>query len=272
MSRPAPSCGRACTGSVPRCTPTPRAVRLTDEGLRLDNGYTLPTDLVVLTAGGRPATALAKRAGLYVRRGVVVDDRLRSVTDERVHALGDCAEHRSRTTGFVPPAWEQASVLAGVLAGEDRTYDGSRVVARLRATGLDVAVMGDPERTEGEVVEVANPVTGSYRKVVVRRRARGGGHGRGPLPGRPADPAVRPPYRPGPRRARDAADGRPARRAPALPDDAEVCACAGASAGRVRACADLAAVVATTRATTGCGGAPPPSGLLGNPDGLVPTR
>ena len=251
-----------------------RAVRLTDEGLRLDNGYTLPTDLVVLTAGGRPATALAKRAGLYVRRGVVVDDRLRSVTDERVHALGDCAEHRSRTTGFVPPAWEQASVLAGVLAGEDRTYDGSRVVARLRATGLDVAVMGDPERTAGEVVEVANPVTGSYRKVVVRggvleaavmvgdlsrvglltqlfdRRTVLGRDEPGMLlmTDPPAVPA-------------------------ALPDDAEVCACAGVSAGRVRACADLAAVVATTRATTGCGGcATTVRELLGTPGGLLPTR
>ena len=251
-----------------------RAVRLTDEGLRLDNGYTLPTDLVVLTAGGRPATALAKRAGLYVRRGVVVDDRLRSVTDERVHALGDCAEHRSRTTGFVPPAWEQASVLAGVLAGEDRTYDGSRVVARLRATGLDVAVMGDPERTAGEVVEVANPVTGSYRKVVVRggvleaavmvgdlsrvglltqlfdRRTVLGRDEPGML--LMADPPAVP---------------------AALPDDAEVCACAGVSAGRVRACADLAAVVATTRATTGCGGcATTVRELLGTPGGLLPTR
>jgi NAD(P)H-nitrite reductase large subunit len=39
-----------------------------------------------------------------------------------------------------------------------------------------------------------------------------------------------------------------------LPDDVEVCACAGVSAGRIRACADVAEVVGTTRATTGCGG------------------
>jgi len=39
-----------------------------------------------------------------------------------------------------------------------------------------------------------------------------------------------------------------------LPDDAEVCACAGVSAGRIRACADLDDARATTRATTGCGG------------------
>ena len=40
---------------------------------------------------------------------------LTSVTDERVHAIGDCAEHRRRTTGFVAPAWEQAEVLARVI-------------------------------------------------------------------------------------------------------------------------------------------------------------
>ena len=140
---------------------------LTDEGLRLDNGFVLDTDLVVLTAGGRPSTALARRAGLMVRRGVVVDSALASVTDERIHAIGDCAEHRGRTTGFVPPAWEQAGVLAAVLCGEDAAYDGSRSVARLRATGLDVAVLGDPEHAQGEVVEMTNPIAGSHRKLVV---------------------------------------------------------------------------------------------------------
>ena len=39
-----------------------------------------------------------------------------------------------------------------------------------------------------------------------------------------------------------------------LPDEAEVCACAGVTAGRLRRCADLPAAVAGTRATTGCGG------------------
>ena len=39
-----------------------------------------------------------------------------------------------------------------------------------------------------------------------------------------------------------------------LPDDAEVCACAGVTAGRIRACSSLEQVRDTTRATTGCGG------------------
>ena len=140
---------------------------MTDDGVRLDNGAVLPTDLVVLTAGGRPSTALARRAGLMVGRGVVVDSTLASVTDDRIHAIGDCAEHRRRTTGFVPPAWEQAEVLARVLRGEEATYDGLRSVARLRATGLEVAVLGDPQTAEGEVVEVTNPIAGSHRRLVV---------------------------------------------------------------------------------------------------------
>ena len=186
-----------------------RAVRLTDDGLKLDNGYTLDTDLIVLTAGGRPSTALARRAGLFVRRGVVVGKHLESITDERIHAIGDCAEHSGRVTGFVPPAWEQATILAAHLCGEDMEYVGSRSVARLRATGLDVAVLGDPEHTDGDIVEVTNPIVGTHRKLVVPgRRDRGGRADRGPVAGRPDHPALRPADDPGCPRARRAADGR----------------------------------------------------------------
>lgn len=232
-----------------------RAIRINDDGLQLDNGALLPTDLVVLTAGGRPSIALARRAELMVGRGIVVDSTLTSVTDERIHAIGDCAEHRRRTTGFVPPAWEQAEVLAQVLRGEDALYDGRRSVARLRATGLDVAVLGDPQHAEGEVVEVTNPIAGSHRRLVVH-----GGrivaaalvgdlsrvglitqlYDRGTLLG---------PDEPGQLLLPEAAD------APApLPDEAEVCACAGVSAGEIRACGSVGECVDRTRATTGCGG------------------
>jgi len=247
-----------------------RAVRLHEQdppvdgvALRLDNGVTLDTDLVVLTAGGRPSTALARAAGLEVRRGIVVDDRLASVTDPAVHAIGDCAEHSGRTTGFVPPAWDQARVLARILCGEPVTYDGSRIVARLRATDLDVAVLGDAAAETaagGEVVEVANPVAGSHRRLVVRE-------GRivaatlvgdlsqvGLITQHFDRQTVLGLHEPGrllmPERRGGAADSVVG----PLPDDAEVCACAGVSAGRIRACSSLDQVRDTTRATTGCGG------------------
>ncbi len=235
-----------------------RAVRLTDAGLQLDNGYLLETDLVVLTAGARPATSLARRAGLFVRRGVVVDAKLGSVTDDRISALGDCAEHRGRTTGFVAPAWEQAAVLADALTGGSSSYTGDRSVARLRATGLDVAVLGDPEHAVGDVVERANPLAGTYRKAVVRDGVLEAAvlvgdltsiglltqlYDRRTVLGRD-EPGwlLSPPT------------GSAAAALPVLDDDVEVCACAGVTAGRIRACASVQEAAATTRATTGCGG------------------
>jgi len=232
-----------------------RAVRLTDDGLTLDNGVTLDTDLVVLTAGGRPSTALARRAGLMVRRGVVVNQHLQSVTDERIHAIGDCAEYRNRTTGFVPPAWEQATLLARHLAGEDVEYDGSRNVARLRATGLDVAVLGDPEHAEGDIVEVTNPIIGSHRRLVVKdgvivAAALIGDLSRVGLITQLYDKrTVLGQQEPG-----ELLLPEPSETLVETPDEAEVCACAGVSAGRIRACGSVDEVRATTRATTGCGG------------------
>jgi NAD(P)H-nitrite reductase large subunit len=232
-----------------------RAVRLTGDGLVLDNGALLPTDLVVLTAGGRPSTALARRAGLMVGRGVVVDATLTSVTDDRVHAIGDCAEHRRRTSGFVPPAWEQAEVLARALRGQEASYDGSRSVARLRATGLDVAVLGDPRTAEGEAVEVTNPVSGSHRRLVVH----GGRIVAAELVGDLSrvglitqlydHGTILGPDEPGQLLLPE-----PAGAPTPLPDTAEVCACAGVSAGVIRACGSVAECVDRTRATTGCGG------------------
>ena len=128
-------------------------------------------------------------------------------------------------------------------------------MARLRATGLDVAVLGDPERTDGEVVEVTNPVLGSHRKLVVRDGVIVGAtlvgdlSRIGLLTQHFDRGTVLAPTEPGALLMGD----RPTRPS-ALPDDAEVCACAGVTAGRVRACTSLEDVRSSTHATTGCGG------------------
>ena len=196
-----------------------------------------------------------------------------SVTDERIHAIGDCAEHRGRTTGFVPPAWEQAGVLADrPLPASDAAYDGSRSVARLRATGLDVAVLGDPEHADGEVVEMTNPIAGSHRKLVVaRRRDRRRRARRRPLAGRADHPALRPGHRARPGRARPAAArgaGLGADRAcPTTPRSAPARASAPGGSGPA---SSYAACRETTRATTGCGGCEPVVRRLLGEDVAVP--
>jgi len=66
----------------------------------LDDGTTLPADLVVIGAGVIPNTGLAETAGLSVENGVVVDDRLRT-TDPNIWAAGDVASYPDQNAGRV---------------------------------------------------------------------------------------------------------------------------------------------------------------------------
>jgi len=233
------------------------------EGVRLADGYVLECDIVVLACGVRPNVSLARMAGLDVRHGIVVDDELASAADRSVHAIGDCAEHRGVVPGLVAPAWDQAAVLARIIAGDETArYDGSRLVRRLRASNLDVAVVGVPEAEPGdEVVEFTNPLRGVYRRLVVRDGRLHGAVLLGDLDvvgllvqyfdrgvELPPDPSWQ------------LLGNRPDAIVPLeLPDEAELCTCNSVSAGTVRACIRAGAstvsdVAAETRATTGCGG------------------
>ncbi len=52
-----------------------------------------------------------------------MNDRLETDTRD-IYALGECTEHRGRTYGLVAPLYEQAQVLADVLAGKVAEYTG----------------------------------------------------------------------------------------------------------------------------------------------------
>ncbi|MGQ0507020.1 MAG: NAD(P)/FAD-dependent oxidoreductase, partial [Myxococcaceae bacterium] len=85
-------------------------------GLHFAGGETLDCDLVVVSAGIRANTQLAKEAGLKVERGIVVGDDLAVEGTTDIYALGECAQHRGKVYGLVAPLWEQAQVLADRLS------------------------------------------------------------------------------------------------------------------------------------------------------------
>ncbi|GAA3438444.1 FAD-dependent oxidoreductase [Kutzneria kofuensis] len=144
---------------------------LPGKGLLLDDGSMVAADLVVVSAGARPETALAEAAGLAVDRGVVVDDRLRASAPD-VYAIGDCATHPGTVGGLVQPAWDQAAVLARLLTGADARYRGTPVVTRLKTRDVDLASMGEvhvePHTSDAEVVRLEDPSRGRYTKIVLR--------------------------------------------------------------------------------------------------------
>ncbi|WP_189551372.1 NAD(P)/FAD-dependent oxidoreductase [Streptomyces lavendofoliae] len=145
-----------------------RCVDDTVEAVELADGFVLDADVVVIACGVRPRVGLALDAGLDVKRGIVVDDRLRT-SDPYIHAVGDCAEHDGRLYGLAGAALEQADVLTEVLSGGTGAYRGTRALTRLSMDALELAAFGEATPLPGDdTVQLADATSGAYRKVVVR--------------------------------------------------------------------------------------------------------
>jgi nitrite reductase (NADH) large subunit len=138
-------------------------------GVHLESGRTLPADLVVMAVGIRPNTLLAKEAGLEVKRGLVVDDHLRT-SDANIYAVGECVEHRGQCYGLVAPLYEMAKTLAATLAGEKVSgYAGSATSTKLKVTGVDLFSAGDfSEGDEKDEIVLRDPSRGVYKRIVLR--------------------------------------------------------------------------------------------------------
>jgi nitrite reductase (NADH) large subunit len=141
-------------------------------GIVFSDGSSIDCDMLVMATGIRPNVGLAQWAGLTVERAIVVDDHLRSIDDDAVYVVGECAQHRGQVYGLVAPLWEQATVLADHLTGTDRTaaYHGSRTATKLKVAGVDVAAMGlkAPELEDDEFVQYSEPRHGVYKTIVIR--------------------------------------------------------------------------------------------------------
>jgi nitrite reductase (NADH) large subunit len=139
------------------------------EAVELGDGTRLPADLVIMSVGVRPQCDLARAAGLDVGRCVVVDDRM-TTSDPRIHALGECAEHRGVAYGLVEPAYEQARALAGALAGVASSYEGSVIATNLKVYGVAVFSAGDFAGGAGtQSIVLRDRGLKTYRKLVLSR-------------------------------------------------------------------------------------------------------
>lgn len=235
-------------------------------GVRFADGTTREADMVVLSCGIRPNVKEAKEAGLHVDRGIVVDDQLRS-SDPQVFAVGECAQHHGVCYGIVEPLYEQAQVLAKVLAGDSESarYTGSRLATTLKVLGVDVVSLGDYRGDGAEVVSHLDTAAGVYRKLVVRDGKLAGGI----LVGTPDDGGVL-------GRLFRSAEALPADALDmlrtgtrdvllaqggdllALPDATQICNCNCVSKGTLMGaiqggCSSVAALGEKTKAGTGCG-------------------
>jgi nitrite reductase (NADH) large subunit len=235
-------------------------------GLEFGGGARLDCDMVVVTAGVRPNTELAMRAGLEVERGIVVDDGMRAMDEPDIYVVGECAQHRGEVYGLLAPLWEQAVVLAERITQSNpkAAYHGSKLATKLKVSGIDLATMGivGPEHDDDEAVTFSEPMRRVYKTVIVRDGKLVGATLLGDLSKvsflmQAFDRGMVLPQE----RVSLLFDlGAPAARTSVaeLADDAQVCNCNGVTKGAIRACVGagartMSAVAAATRAGSGCG-------------------
>ncbi len=136
--------------------------------VKLEDGREIEARLVVMAAGIVPNIQLAKEAGIHCERGIVVND-LMMTFDPRIHAVGECVQHRGVCYGLVAPLYEQARVLANQLAGRGwMTYEGSVTSTKLKVTGIDLFSAGDFLGRPGtENIQMLDERGGVYKKLVI---------------------------------------------------------------------------------------------------------
>ena len=137
-------------------------------GVELADGTVLPADIVIMAVGIRPATDLAKAAGLEVGRGILVNDAMQT-SDPDIFAVGECVEHRGLCYGLVAPLYDMAKVLAAKLcADETASYQGSVTATKLKVTGIDLYSAGDFADGDGrEDIVLRDPSRGVYKRLVL---------------------------------------------------------------------------------------------------------
>jgi len=140
--------------------------------LELRSGRKIACDTLVISAGIKPNIDLALNAGIYVGRGIRVND-LMQTNSEDIYAIGECAEHRGKVYGLVAPGFEQAAIAAHSISGGQSSYTGSQVSTRLKVIGVNVFSVGDI--SEGDITQKLKILTWKssdntcYRKIIMRR-------------------------------------------------------------------------------------------------------
>ena len=140
------------------------------EGLQFSCGEQVEADLVIVAAGIRPNAELGRKAGVEVRRGIVVNDYMET-SDPHILAVGECTEHNGQVFGLVAPLLEQGKVLAATVTGNrGPVFTGASPAAKLKIMGVDVFSAGSIEDREPSVecIRYEDPSLGIYKKLLIK--------------------------------------------------------------------------------------------------------
>jgi len=130
------------------------AQTITNSEVVLASGLVVKADLVLLSIGVSPETEFIKTSGIALgaRGQIIVNERLETSAPD-VYALGDAIGVRTFTgheDAIIPlaaPANKQARLVADLICGIPRKYNGTQGTAIAKVFDMTVAVTGESEKS-----------------------------------------------------------------------------------------------------------------------------
>ncbi|MER3446687.1 MAG: hypothetical protein C4291_07505 [Candidatus Dadabacteria bacterium] len=139
-------------------------------GVQLANGEVREGDLILIEARLRANVELAFQAGIFVNKGIVVNERLET-SIPGIYAVGSAAEFRGIVSNDSETVAQQSQILGRFLAGDSTVqYCGTLSCTRFRVLGLEVISFGEfnSDDEESNVLSYLDRGQSVYKKVIVR--------------------------------------------------------------------------------------------------------
>ncbi len=136
-------------------------------GVHLKRGQLIPADIVVITAGDRANSDLLEDAGLMTRKGVLVDNYLRTSNPD-IYAIGDVAEHDGVRYGAWAPAMYMGKIAGMNAAGVPTEFGGIPRSHMIKVVGKPMLSIGTITATDGSYRMIEDHADNGYRMFMVR--------------------------------------------------------------------------------------------------------
>jgi NAD(P)H-nitrite reductase large subunit/rubredoxin len=136
-------------------------------GVSLESGETIPAELVIITAGVRSNSYLARMAQIETNDGIVVDNEL--LTNNRdIYAIGDVAEHRGVMYGTWGPSQFQGTIAGMNAVGSKIEFAGIPRSNSLKVLGSEMFSIGQVRFEDGSYQEVEETLGDNYAYFLFR--------------------------------------------------------------------------------------------------------
>ncbi|MDP2729677.1 MAG: FAD-dependent oxidoreductase [Dehalococcoidales bacterium] len=142
-------------------------------GVSLDDGQTLPCEMVIIAIGVRPRTELVTGTEIKVNRGIVVDRHMATSRPD-VYACGDVAEAydfvygENRLTPIWPNAYSGGRVAGLNMAGILAEYPGGTAMNSIKYFGTNIVSAGIVAPPDDRYEVISSRDDSIYRKIVLK--------------------------------------------------------------------------------------------------------